>query len=42
MNPLVNVYVARVDNLSSAVAPILLPPPKYFEDKEKIIYAVTW
>jgi len=40
-NPFVNVYVARVDSPSSS-SPILLPPPKYFDDKEKIIYAVTW
>jgi len=40
-NPFVNVYVSRVGAQPSS-SPILLTPPKYFDDKEKIIYAVTW
>lgn len=41
-NPFVNVYVSRVDNPALGTSPILLPPPRYFDDKEKIIYSVTW
>lgn len=46
-NPFVNVYVADVARASSSFrssspAQILLQPPSYFEDREKIIYAVGW
>ena len=45
-NPFVNVYSASVARAASSrrqsPAPILLEPPKYFDDREKIIYAVAW
>ena len=44
-NPFVNVYVANVGRSAAArrsPAPILLEPPVYFDDKERIIYAVQW
>ena len=42
-NPFVNVYIARVDRVRrGAPNPLLLPPPKYFDDKERLIYSVTW
>ena len=42
-NPFVNVYIARLTGGSRrGPSPFLLQPPKYFEDKEKIIYSVTW
>ena len=44
-NPFVNVYsanVARAASTRRSPAPILLQPPSYFDDQEKIIYAVSW
>jgi len=47
-NPFVNVYVAslaaaaRSGTSGGSARKILLSPPSYFDDKEKIIYAVTW
>ncbi len=42
-NPFVNVYIARLDRIRRGNAnPLLLTPPKYFDDKERIIYSVTW
>jgi len=42
----VNVYVASlVSNLDAAsrrATPLLLPPPAFFDNGEKIIYSVTW
>ena len=40
-NPFVSVYVADL-RPSSDGRPNLLVPPTYFDDKERIIYAVTW
>ena len=40
-NPFVSVYVADVRPSSDGRANLLIPPT-YFDDKEKIIYAVTW
>ena len=34
--------VARAASSRRSPAPILLEPPRYFEDREKIIYAVRW
>ena len=42
-NPFVNVYLTRLDRIRRGSPNVLLlPPPKYFEDREKIIYAVSW
>ena len=40
-NPFVNVYVSDVRPSSDGKSNLLVPP-SYFEDKEKIIYGVTW
>ena len=39
-NPFVNVYISRVGNRNPRA--LLLQPPKYFDDKERLIYTVTW
>ena len=43
-NPFVNVFITRLDRLrrGAAANPLLLQPPKYFDDKERLIYSVTW
>ena len=40
-NPFVSVYAADLRPSSDGRANLLVPPT-YFDDKEKIIYAVTW
>jgi len=41
-NPGVRVYTAPVKNIKRTPRSVRLDPPSYFEDKERIIYAVTW
>ena len=42
-NPFVNAFVTRLDRLRrGSPTPLLLAPPKYFDDKERLIYSVTW
>ena len=42
-NPFVNAFVTRIDRLRrGSPTPLLLAPPKYFDDKERLIYSVTW
>ena len=43
-NPFVNVYVSELNprGFGGQSSPILLQPPAYFEEREKIIYSVGW